>query len=294
MPEPGQFGKAEASVASGSIGPNSGVSASDVLGGAGRPDRSEPGQRANLASAQYFAEQGITATNPYGKQGFFSKHFGIDPANISYANIMSPTQMAGIAALSYDRYQNPYAATNVLGKATGAQPAFGVVRSGLKPGDITRLGTVQAYRQNLGLLDRLAAGVGTLAIPGAGYAIDKGTQVMGLEDSAPIDPNTGMSLSPTSGGIMDVLTGGQAGFIGEKTGNMVDSMMNFFSGEQQPTDIPSQDTTAVSDLLSSYNFSGNQQPADIQPIDVAPQLSFVPTMSPEELENRMEFIRSMK
>jgi hypothetical protein len=213
------------------------------------PARTEPGQRGQQAAANeaaFFAEQGITPTNPYGKQGFFSKFFGIDPANISYGNIMSPTQMAGIAALNYDRYQNPYAATNVLGKPTGAQQAFGVLRSGLKPGDVTKLGTVQAYRQNLSPADRIAAGVGTLAIPVAGSMFDKGTQVMGLEDSPPIDPDTGLSLSPASGGIMDIITGGQADFIGEKTGNMVDSMMDFFTPNQQTTDIQPSDVTQLS------------------------------------------------
>jgi len=210
---------------------------------------------ASNEAQQFFSEQGITASNPYGKQGFFSRVFGIDPKNISYANIMSPTQMSGIAALNYDRYQNPYAATNVLGNPTGAQQAFGVVRSGLRPGDITKLGTVQAYRQNLTPAGRIAAGLGSLFGPmGSGFLIDKGTQVMGLEDNAPVDPNTGMSLSTASGGIMDMITGGQADYVGEKSSGMVDSMMGFFSPNQQPTDIQSQDVAPVSNLLSSYNF----------------------------------------
>jgi hypothetical protein len=223
---------------------------------------------ASNEAQQFFSEQGITASNPYGKQGFFSRVFGIDPKNISYANIMSPTQMSGIAALNYDRYQNPYAATNVLGNPTGAQQAFGVVRSGLKPGDVTRLGTVQAYRQNLTPAGRIAAGLGTLGIPYfGGSMINKGTQVMGLEDSAPIDPDTGMSLSPTRGGIMDILTGGQTDYIGEKTGTMVDSMMNFFSPNQQTTDIQSSD---VSIPMSGYSEEGRYTvpPMTTEDIDI--------------------------
>ena len=234
-------------------------SSGSTTGSSSRPGRTEPGQRSNLAAAneaQFFSEQGITSTNPFGKQGFFSKFFGIDPKNISYANIMSPNQMANVAALNYDRYQNPYAATNVLGSPTGAQQAYGVVRSGLKPGDITKLGTVQAYRQNLSMPGRVAAGIASLFGPlGSGFLVDKGTQVMGLEDNAPIDPNTGISLSPASGGIMDMLTGGQASYVGEKTGNMVDSMMNFFSPNQQATDIQPQD---VGTGMSAYSETGRQ------------------------------------
>jgi len=231
-------------------GGSSSSSSSSSNAGSSRPGRTEPGQRGQLAAANeaaFFAEQGITSTNPFGKQGFFSKFFGIDPKNISYANIMSPNQMANVAALAYDNYQNPYAATNVLGKATGAQPAYGIVRSGLKPGDITKLGTVKAYRQNLSMPGRIAAGLGSLFGPlGSGFLIDKGTQVIGLEDSPPIDPSTGLELSPASGGIMDMLTGGQAGYIGEKTSSMVNSMMDFFSPNQQTTDIQPSDVTQLS------------------------------------------------
>lgn len=51
--------------------------------------------------------RGITETNPYGYEGFFSKAFGIDPSKIDYSGIMSASSISDIANANYNRYVNP-------------------------------------------------------------------------------------------------------------------------------------------------------------------------------------------
>lgn len=223
-----------------------------------------------LNQAQFNRVTGRTATNPYGSQGFFSRVFGIDPANIDYSNI-TPGGGQGIAtlnALALDRFNNPYAERNVLGNLTGAVPERGIARSGVKPGDFTSMGTARSYRQDLSPVDVGASLFTSLYGPfGAGAMIDRGTRVTGIEDNIPISARTGEPLSPTRGGIMDILTGGQTDYIGEKTGTMVDSMMNFFSPNQQTTDIQSSD---VSIPMSGYSEEGRYTvpPMTTEDIDI--------------------------
>ena len=53
--------------------------------------------------------RGITATNPYGYEGFFSRNFGIDPEDIdyTYGGRTSLGDVADIANKNYNRYVNP-------------------------------------------------------------------------------------------------------------------------------------------------------------------------------------------
>jgi len=51
--------------------------------------------------------RGITSTNPFGYEGFFSKAFGIDPSNIDYSGIMGASNIRDIANKNYNRYVNP-------------------------------------------------------------------------------------------------------------------------------------------------------------------------------------------
>lgn len=85
--------------------------------------------------------RGITSTNPYGKDGFFSRVFGIDPSKISYAGNFSPDPnkdfaiRQGIANNQFDKFMNPM-------RDLGQRP--GTVRPGLSAGDETAFGTVQS------------------------------------------------------------------------------------------------------------------------------------------------------
>jgi hypothetical protein len=289
MPEPGMGGKAEASVAGGfsTMGGGGGgrerALAADAARNAARNlARANEAQRmggvstftdpgtGQLSQAQFNRVTGRTATNPYGRQGFFSRMFGIDPANIDYSNI-TPGGGQGIAtlnALALDRFNNPYAERNVLGNLTGAVPERGIARSGVKPGDYTSMGTAKSYRQDLSPVGVGASLLGSFLGPlGSGYMIDRGTQVTGIEDNIPVSARTGEPLSPTRGGIMDILTGGQTDYIGEKTGTMVDSMMDFFTPNQQTTDIQSSD---VSIPMSAYSEEGRYTvpPMTTEDIDI--------------------------
>ena len=90
------------------------------------------GEKSGTLSQQEFMNiTGRTATNPYGKQGLFTRLFGIDPSNLDY----STTTPGGIAtlnqvnALAYDQYMNP-------------RDAQGNIRGMLREGSPTRSGTV--------------------------------------------------------------------------------------------------------------------------------------------------------
>jgi len=283
MPEPGQFGKPEASVAGGFSTMGGGGGGRERALAAKNAVRANEDQRmiggfstyadpgtGQLNQAQFNRVTGRTATNPYGSQGFFSRVFGIDPANIDYSNI-TPGGGQGIAtlnALALDRFNNPYAERNVLGNLTGANPDLGIARSGVKPGDYTSMGTAKSYRQDLSPVGVGASLFTSLYGPfGAGAMIDRGTRVTGIEDNIPVSARTGEPLSPARGGIMDILTGGQTDYIGEKTGTMVNSMMDFFTPNQQTTDIQSSD---VSIPMSGYSEEGRYTvpPMTTEDIDV--------------------------
>ena len=131
----------------------------------GRPG-GESGERGDpvLSQQEFMNVTGRTATNPYGKQGFFSRVFGIDPSKISYTNNI-PGGNQGIAqlnSLAYDRYMNPAARVNVFGDEVGGDPTTGQLRYGVQPGDLTRFGTaVPARREGIaGILDNLPFGIG--------------------------------------------------------------------------------------------------------------------------------------
>ena len=90
------------------------------------------GEKSGTLSQQEFMNiTGRTATNPYGKQGFFSRVFGIDPSKINYA-ASTPGGIATlnqVNALAYDQYMNP-------------RDAQGNIRGMLREGSPTRSGTV--------------------------------------------------------------------------------------------------------------------------------------------------------
>ena len=293
MPEPGQFGKAEAPVAGGfsTMGGGGGgrerALAADAARNAARNlARANEAQRmggvstytdpgtGQLNQAQFNRVTGRTATNPYGYAAptaigrFFANTFG--PENLDYSGI-TPGGGQGIAtlnALALDRFNNPYAERNVLGNLTGAVPERGIARSGVRPGDYTSMGTARSYRQDLSPVGVGASLFGSLLGPWAsGYMIDRGTRVTGIEDNIPVSARTGEPLSPTRGGIMDILTGGQTDYIGEKTGTMVDSMMDFFTPNQQTTNIQSSD---VSIPMSAYSEEGRYTvpPMTTEDIDI--------------------------
>ena len=139
--------------------------------------------------------RGITATNPYGNQGFFSRVFGIDPSKISYANQMSPNQMSAIANNMYSKYRNPFNDPNVAAynpNFASGDMASGILRSGVRAGQTVidpRTGqetTVESFRRPMDLGDTAASLALTAGLPIAGGALaDIGTRVKGLEGQPP-------------------------------------------------------------------------------------------------------------
>ena len=289
-----------------------------------------PGGKLN--QAQFNKATGRTATNPHGYAPttpvgkFFAKVFG--PENLDYTNIYGKEGIATLNALALDVFNNPMAETNILGQATGANPDLGIARSGVQPGQYTSMGTAKSYRQDLSMPGRIAAGLASLFGPlGFGYMISEGTKVTGIEDTVPISARTGQPLSEAGTGTLsflgDIMTGGQSQYVGGKTSSMVNSMMDFFSPNQQTTDIQPSDvavnpmsaysetgrspsntpqfsgnTDATSNMLSEYS-SQNFVPgtgtssfySNLTDLGVAPVESIsdsgrpisIPTMTPEEV-----------
>jgi len=106
------------------------------------------GEKAGTLSFQEFMNvTGRSETNPYGKQGFFSRVFGIDPSKINYA-ANTPGGIATLAkvnALAYDQYLNP-------------RDARGNIRGFLREGSPTRFGTVTydpTLEKDLGIMGAL-------------------------------------------------------------------------------------------------------------------------------------------
>ena len=100
---------------SGSYDPSQDNDLSSRLAGAARIAQDIQNQNMGFGGDTYDARQalqtarGITSTNPYGYEGFFSKMFGIDPENIdyTYGGQTSLGDIADIANKNYSRYVNP-------------------------------------------------------------------------------------------------------------------------------------------------------------------------------------------
>jgi len=79
-----------------------------------------------LSKEDFFAQNNMTLTNPYG-----ASPFGIDPSKIDYSGNLTEKQRRQIMDLAYDRYRNPFAEKNIFGDDVGGDPETGQVRSGL-------------------------------------------------------------------------------------------------------------------------------------------------------------------
>jgi hypothetical protein len=132
--------------------------------------------------------KGITDTNPYGRDGFFSRVLGIDPSKINYTG-MSPEGIASVRNLAYDQFMNPL-------------DSRGQVRGMLDEGSLTRFGPVTRdpnRRPDRGIASmlpivgpmlRFADRGSELSVPGAQFPTEAGpsyvpaTSVpMGVQDN---------------------------------------------------------------------------------------------------------------
>ena len=235
-------------------------SSNNQVGSSDDGDNNQP-----MSQAAYNLSQGITATNPYGKQGFFSRVLGIDPSKISYANLLSQDQMNKIAANQYSKYRNPFNDPNIAGynpDFASGDMASGILRSGVRTGQTVidpqtgQETTVESFRAPMGLGDTAASLALGANIPIVGSALaDVGTRVKGLEDQPPtIDGQQatkrgGSLLSGILGPAVEQLTTG--GGSGRLLDQVMQTASNLFNRPQQTNteQAPASDKNKADDLV---------------------------------------------
>lgn len=235
---------------------------------------------------------GITPTNPYGYQGFFSRSFGIDPEDIDYTNIFDGNQstMNYIAQKNVDVYSNPNNTPGLPGfdkDQPANQPRSGIQRgfgSLFNPvGQQTAFGKIAAQRPNdpmgslaLGAFSNLAGlslpGIMAQAIGRDTYAA-KGTP--GYD--ATIDPASPSFTGPSSmGGVVDALsmlgtgmTSTTAQEVYGATKEAVEEAIDYFSNPKGGSDVTSISTVANSPTtMSSGTALGKSPTVGIETLDL--------------------------
>lgn len=182
---------------------------------------------------------GITDTNPYGKQGFFSRVFGIDPKKIDYSGILSLRNRRAIADNQFSKFANPQ---NIPGQI-GYNPSFptaepGTLRSGVqREGYMTRFGPVMSQRREQGAGEMLARGAfGLLGGPLIGAGLSQmGTKEYGLPGQPgfeSFDPNNPRGSQSFLGSVGSALTGGvDPTQAASKAAAGFEAMQDFFEPE---------------------------------------------------------------
>jgi hypothetical protein len=213
----GAAAEAAASSSSGSSGPAS-TGMSDNFGmhddsfgqqAYGGPDNLG-GFSQDHVQASFNAVNQITSTNPFGKQGVFSRVLGIDPNNIDYSNIMDLSTRTSIANNQFSKFANPQNTPGQLGyNPEYASAPAGQVRSGVqKEGYKTAYGPVMEQARKQGIGEMLARGVmGLFGGPIGMLAGQLGTQEYGLPGQPGFD-----SFDPNNpqqgGGLLGAMLGG--------------------------------------------------------------------------------------
>ena len=129
-----------------------------------------------MSRSEFESLSGMTETNPYGKKGFFSRVFGIDPSKVDYTNNLGPQGIENVKIQAYDRFMNPFAQVDAFDRPTmGANFSQGTTRSGVRPGDQTIFGPaasgqaegIASFLQNMpGILGMAGRSMVPTVIPG--------------------------------------------------------------------------------------------------------------------------------
>ena len=253
------------------VGITSGSNFEGIANYSGPPDSDNNNQPMN--QDEFNQSRGITATNPYGEQGFFSRLFGIDPSNISYENQTSLNQRNAIANNMYSKYRNPFNDPSVAAynpNFASSDISSGVLRSGVRGGQTVidpstgEETTVELFRPPMSGMDRAAIGIGSLLVPGSSTMFDRATRIKGLSGKPP------EGSTPLRGGILDALTGGQTDYIMgqgrrllDRVSSKADQILNsgkaVRAGEQQ---LKGGITGTPTKNVSTQNFPGYSQTAD--------------------------------
>ena len=234
---------------------------------------------------------GITPTNPFGYQGFFSKTFGIDPEDIDYTDIFGGNQstMNYIAQKNVDVYSNPNNNPSLAGydptqpanqPRSGIQRGFGSLFNPI--GQQTAFGKIAAQRPNdpmgslaIGAFSNLA-GFGLPSIMAQSIGRDtyaaKGTPSY----DPTIDPASPSFTGPSSmGGIVDTLSmlgTGMTSTTGQEvygaTKEAVEEAIDYFSNPKGGTDVTSISTvTSVPTTMSSGTALGKSPTVGIETLE---------------------------
>jgi len=220
--DPGEQSAADASQSASVDSATAGSNAGSIGGVGGGNDGNgtgtmDPGQMqaAGLNAGYGFAAQdayntahGITATNPYGKQGFFSRVFGIDPSKIDYSGNMDLNTRMGIANNQFSKYANPQNKPGMLGYNPDFPTAKeGELRAGAQSaGFKTKFGDVMEQARQQSTSEMIARGLMSLTPLGPIVGM-LDTQEYGLpgqpgfESFDPNNPRAG-------GGILSAMLGG--------------------------------------------------------------------------------------
>jgi hypothetical protein len=168
------------------------------------------GSSQDHVQASFNSVNQITDKNPYGKQGFFTRVFGINPDNIDYSNNMDLSTRLSIANNQFSKFANPTNTPGRLGYNRQFDPApRGQLRSGVQKANYqTAYGPVMEQARKQGTGEMLARGAMGLAGGPIGMALGQlGTKEYGLpgvdgfERFDPNNPNPG-------GGILGQFLGG--------------------------------------------------------------------------------------
>lgn len=160
--------------------------------------------------ASYNAVNQITATNPYGKQGFFSRVLGIDPNNIDYSKNMNLSTRLSIANNQFSKYANPTNTPGQLGYNRDFAPAPpGQLRAGAqKAGFQTAYGPVMAQAREQSVTEMGFRGLAGLFGGLPGMALGQiGTQEYGLPGQPGFEGFNPDSPNPSGGFLGSVLGG---------------------------------------------------------------------------------------
>ena len=180
--------------------------------GAGGEDRPPPSSIMGTGSItqtqefrNFLKDTGRNERNPYGNEGSgifgaLSRKF---PGLVTYDNILSPQQIALQNRLAFDRYKNPFAERNILGKETGADMGAGRPRYGVQPGMRVQTPDGRVVTAQAKPLSGIAGAAA--AIPYLGGIINflapKPAEIPGFEADNPMD--TGANLGEDRQNILE-------------------------------------------------------------------------------------------
>ncbi len=223
----------------------------------------QPVQPGYMNFNEFKAVSGMTKTNPYGNDGFFSRVLGIDPSNIDYTSNLGPQGIENVSRIAYDRFLNPFAkVSSVTGRPVGGDAATGTPRYGISPGEQTIAGIAREVPRTG--LDALVSGIPFIGGIDRMFG-DRPTRITPMEDYEQQQQALGMGAN-------------LYGKPGSSISSMIEGAKQFFQAGQDQTapventrmafDPKFGDTVYGSDALTPYTyFDGPAETGSGVPMD---------------------------